>query len=328
MTSRAQLCAVAFGILLFGFSGANAQSVSKQNSASRMFGDRVSVEFYGGYLSGESTELVLTPSTGHVDSRLYWKINKAAVVGGAVAFSPRPWMTFKVSGWLPISSVNTMDDYDYLLPPSTDWTDHSHHDSTNLNRASMIDARLGLRFLTLPSMKLADRGGLEALAGFRRFNVAWTATGGSYIYSSGGGFRNDVGSFAAGTTVIKYEQWMYTPFLGLGGSVGFGRWSFDGAVIGSLWGWGRDEDDHVLRNTLFTDEFSKIKMVGVDATLNYALSDRVALFGRYEYQEYFEAKGPSVSNNYGTGTITRTSGDAAGMSSHTMVVSFGVKGKL
>ena len=86
---------------------------------------------------------------------------------------------------------------------------------------------------------------MRMIAGFRWYNVSWTAAGGSYIYSSGGGFRNDVGSFAAGTTVINYEQWMKTPFLGLGGTMDFGRWSIDGSVIGSLWGQGSDRDDRI-----------------------------------------------------------------------------------
>ena len=328
MTPRAQICAVACVSILFSISGAEAQSVSRKNSGIQAFGDAFSVEVYGGYLSGESTELVLNPATGQTVSKLYWKINKAGVIGGAIAFNPRPWMTFKLSGWMPATSVNTMDDFDWLGTPTQDWTDHSHHDDTTLDHASMIDARVAVRFLSLPSMRIADRGGLEAIAGFRRFNVAWTAKGGSFTYSSGGGFRNDVGNFAPGQTVIKYEQWMYTPYLGLGTTLGFGRWSFDGSVIGSLWGQGSDRDDHVLRTTLFTDEFSKVKMVGVDAALNYALNDRITLFGRYEYQQYFEAKGPSVATDYSTGTTTRTTGDAAGMSNYTMVVSLGVKGKL
>ena len=327
MKSRAHLCVVACIILLLELSGASAQSVTRQNSANRLIGEYVSVELYGGYLSGESTELVLDSGTGHVDSRLTWKINKAAVIGGSIAISPQPWMTFKASGWVPVSSVNTMDDFDYLVA-GADWSDHSHHDDTRLNHASSIDLRLGLRFVTLPATKYFDNASMRMIAGFRWYNVSWTAAGGSYIYSSGGGFRNDVGSFAAGTTVINYEQWMKTPFLGLGGTMDFGRWSIDGSVIGSLWGQGSDRDDHVLRTTVFTDEFSKVKMVGVDVALNYAMSERLTLFGRYEYQEYFEAQGPSTATNYSTGTVTHTVGNAAGMANYSMVLSLGVKGKL
>ncbi|RDV04206.1 omptin family outer membrane protease [Undibacter mobilis] len=328
MKSRAQGCAVAFLVVAFGVSGADAQSVSRKNSASRTIGDTASLEVYAGYMSGESRELVIDAGTGFVNSELFWKINKASVIGGAFTYSPRPWMTFKVSGWVPASAVNTMDDYDYLAAPSNAWTDLSHHDDTSLDHAWMIDARVGVRVLSLPPMALADRGGIEAIAGFRRFNIAWTAKGGSFIYSSGGGFRNDTGNFAPGQTVIKYEQWMYTPFLGIGGSVGFGRWSLDGSFIGSLWGEGRDRDDHVLRSTLFTDEFSKVKMIGIDTALNYAVNDRISVFGRYEYQKYYEARGASTANDYGAGTVTVSPGDAAGMSHYSMVVSFGIKGRL
>jgi outer membrane protease len=328
MKSRAQICAVAFLVLAFGASGAEAQSVSRKNSASRTVGDTASLEVYAGYMSGESRELVIDPGTGFVNSELFWKINKAAVIGGAFTYNPRPWMTLKISGWVPASSANTMDDYDYLAAPSNAWTDLSHHDDTTLDHAWMIDARLGVRVLSLPPMAYADRGGIEAIVGFRRFNIAWTAKGGSFIYSSGGGFRNDTGNFAAGQPVIKYEQWMYTPFLGIGGSLGFGRVTLDGSFIGSLWGEGRDRDDHVLRSTLFTEEYSKVKMIGIDTQLNYALSDRFSVFGRYEYQKYYEARASSLSYNYGTDTYTRSPGDSAGMSHYSMVVSFGVKGRL
>jgi len=329
MRSGTRLCAVAFIVLFFGFDGAFAQSVSqKRNSGSRTIGDSATVELYAGTMSGESRELVIDPGTGFVNSELFWKINKAAVIGGAFAYSPRQWLTFKVSGWVPVSATNTMDDYDYLAAPSNDWTDHSHHDDTSLDHAWMIDARVGVKVLTLPSMTFADRASIEALAGFRRFNIAWTAKGGSYTYSSGGGFRNDTGNFAAGQTVIKYEQWMYTPFLGIGGSVGYGRWQLDGSVIGSLWGQGRDRDDHVLRSTLFTEEYSKVKMIGIDTQLNYALNERIAVFGRYEYQKYYEARASSLAFNYGTDTYNRSPGDSGGMSHYSMVVSLGVKGRL
>ena len=114
MKPRAHLCVVACVTLLFGISGAEAQSVSKKNSSGRILGDSVSLELYGGYLSGESRELVLNPATGHIDSKLHWTINKAGVIGGTIAYSPRPWMTFKLSGWIPATSVNTMDDFDWL----------------------------------------------------------------------------------------------------------------------------------------------------------------------------------------------------------------------
>ncbi|HWK98279.1 MAG TPA: omptin family outer membrane protease [Pseudolabrys sp.] len=328
MKSRARRCAVAFLVLVFGVGGAEAQSVSRKNSASRTVGETASLEVYAGTMSGESRELVIDPGTGFVNSELFWKINKAAVIGGTFTYSPQPYLTLKVSGWVPASSSNTMDDYDYLAAPSNSWTDLSHHDDTKLDHAWMIDARVGVRMLSLPPMAYADRGGIEAIVGFRRFNIAWTAKGGSFVYSSGGGFRNDTGNFAAGQPVIKYEQWMYTPFLGIGGSVGFGRWSLDGSFIGSLWGEGRDRDDHVLRSTLFTEEYSKVKMIGIDTQLNYALNDRFSVFGRYEYQKYYEARASSLSYNYGTDTYTRSPGDSGGMSHYSMVVSFGVKGRL
>lgn len=327
MKPRTPLAVVACAFVFFAVNGAGAQSLSKKNSASQMIGN-ATVEVYGGYLSGESRELVLDAGTGHVDSRLIWTINKAAVVGGAITIHPEPWMSVKLSGWMPISSVNTMDDFDYLQPAINDWTDQSHHDDTKLNHASLIDFRVGLRVLNLPATQYFERASLEVLGGHRRFNVSWSASGGSYVYSSGGGFRNDAGNFADGQQVINYEQWMHTPFLGLGGTLGLGRWSVDGSVIGSLWGWASDRDDHVLRTTEFNDYFNNVKMVGTDVTLNYALNDRMAIFGRFEYQQYFEAHGSGFSRDYSTNTVTSAPGDSAGFSSNTMVLSVGFKGRL
>lgn len=328
MISCTRLCAVAFVVSIFSLDGALAQSVSRNNTGTRTFGDSASLEVYAGTMTGESRELVIDPGTGFVNSELFWKINKAAVIGGTFSYNPRPWMTLKVSGWVPASASNTMDDYDYLAAPSNSWTDWSHHEDTKLDHAWMIDARVAVRVLSLPPMAYADRGGIEAIVGFRRFNIAWTAKGGSFVYSSGGNFRNDTGNFAAGQAVIKYEQWMYTPFLGIGGSVGYGRWSLDGSFIGSLWGQGRDRDDHVLRSTLFTEEYSKVKMIGIDTQLNYAINERFSVFGRYEYQKYYETRASSLAYDYGADTYTRSPGDSGGMSHYSMVVSLGVKGRL
>ena len=58
MHSRAHFGVFACVLLVSGLSGAQAQSVSKQNSADRIFGDKVSIELYGGYLSESATAII------------------------------------------------------------------------------------------------------------------------------------------------------------------------------------------------------------------------------------------------------------------------------
>lgn len=325
----AQRATIAGAILLAAATAAGAQAVDRKTSADRKLGEIVSVSLYGGYMSGQSRELVYDAATGQKVSELFWKINKATVVGGTLAVTPWPWLTFKAGGWIPLASRNTMDDYDWTVSGLSDWTDWSHHEDTQMTQAYNLDLRFGVRVFSLPATPLFDQASFHLIGGYRWFNIRWTASGGDYIYTpNGGGFRSDIGSFPNGQPVITYEQWMETPFLGVGASFALERWSLEAEVVGSLSGRAHDRDDHHVRSILFTEDFSGVKMIGTNATLNYGLTERLSVFARFDYQQYFEAQSSSTATNYATGVVTYSPGNAAGMDHYSMIVSFGLKAGL
>jgi plasminogen activator len=304
---------------------ADAQTLDKNRTEARTISDKVSFEIYGGYLTGQSRELVYDSSTGHKNSELFWKIDQAFVVGGTVAVRPLEWLTLKMQGWIPVTSRNTMDDYDWLVDGQTDWSDWSTHPDTRMNRGYMIDAGIAARVLKFDRTSWFDGAQLDLLAGYRWFYMNWTASGGTYIYSSNPGFRDNTGSFQDGMAIIGYEQWIETPYIGLGGSIKVARWLFSGELTGSLWGRANDRDDHCLRTLLFEENFNSMPMIAGAFKVNYSLTDQLSLLGSFVFQKYFETRGPSTATNYSTGSAAYYPGDSAGMDHYSMLFNLGLQ---
>ncbi|OPY91176.1 MAG: Coagulase/fibrinolysin precursor [Syntrophaceae bacterium PtaU1.Bin231] len=301
-----------------------AQDVDKGRTEKVRISDKISIEIYGGYLKGESRELVYNAATGVKESELFWSIDEAYVLGGTLAVRPLEWLTFRAGGWTPIKANNTMDDYDWLTSGETDWTHHSNHPDTKLNRARQIDVSVAARLVKFRKTSWFESAQVDFLAGYRWLYMNWTASGGTFI-SSDGGFRNRYETFQDGMAVIGYEQWIETPYAGLGGSIAFGRWSFAGELTGSLWGKASDRDNHYLRTLLFEDTFTNVPMIAGEFMAGYAVTSHLSLFGSFMYQRYFETKGPTTMTNYAAGQSTYFSGDAAGIAHYSMLVSLGLK---
>jgi outer membrane protease len=310
---------------------ASAQNVDVRATATTVFIERFSAELYGGYLKGQSREFVYDAATGHRISELIWSIDNAYVVGLSLALRPIERLKISVGGWIPVSSGNTMDDYDWLVTGFDDWSDWSHHTDTKLHQAYMIDTRAAFTLASLKRKPDASNpwqirhASLDLIGGYRWFKLDWTAYGGSYVYSSGGGVRNVTGQFPDGQPVISYEQWWEAPFAGLGGRLSIDRWTLSTEVIGSLWGKGRDRDNHHLRTLLFEESFSNVGMLAVNVGINYDLTKHLAVFARFDYEKFFEGKGPTTATDYSTGAVTTFGGDAAGADFYTMLFSLGLK---
>jgi plasminogen activator len=320
---------VAFGlVVMLAAPAAFAQSVNATRSATQTINDRLTVEVYGGYLVGQSRELVFDAPSGRKVSELFWKIQGAAVVGGEIQVKPLEWLTVRVNGWTSIDGgKNKMQDYDWLIAPYTDWSDLSEHPDTRLKQSYQLDASVAVRVAEFGRTPQFDAASISVIGGFRWFSVGWVSYGGSFTQSSDPGFRDVTGTFAP-SPVITYRQWMDTPYLGLGGSIAKERFRLHGEVIGSLWAFGHDRDDHHLRSTLFEDRFANMAMVGTKVGLDYKIDRRIALIGRFEYQQYFEKKGSSTSLNYGNGTFTNSGPNSAGMDHYSMLFSLGLKALL
>ena len=309
------------------FSTAHAQTLTREREGRISVSERVSVEMYGGYLKGMSREIVYE-DTGRKKSELLWVFDDAWVVGGTISYRPLDWLTLRVSGWTPVKSSNTMNDYDWLVNGRGDWSDLSHHSDTRINHAGMIDAGLKAQVASFKATKVFDRASIDLLAGFRWLNISWTAYGGSGVYSHSGGFRNETIVFPEGQAGLAYEQWYNMPYIGIGASMSKGRWTLGAEVTGTLWGWGSDKDNHYDRTLLFEEQYTNIAMIGTDVHLSYALSKNLDLVGRFVYTKYIECQGPTTMTNYSTGDIDHFPGNAAGMDHQSLLFNVGLRWKL
>lgn len=306
----------------------SAQTLTKEKEGTVAVNDRVTIEMYGGYLKGESREYVYNAASGHKISQLNWIIDDAYVVGGSVSVRANDWLTLRLGGWTPLKSHNTMNDYDWERTGHGDWSDLSHHSDTRINHAVMIDAGAKARIANFGKTSFYDRASLDFLAGFRFLNISWTSYGGSGTYSTSGGYRNSAVDFEEGQAGLAYEQWFNTPYIGVGGGITKGRFTFATELTGSLWGWGSDKDNHYNRTLLFEEQYSRINMASADFSLACALSKNVDLVSRFVYTKYYESQTSSTMQNYGTGTTEYASGNAAGMDHQNMLVSLGIRWRI
>jgi plasminogen activator len=317
--------AVAFYCFLIAIPCADAQNIEKNKTETTKISEKVSFDIYGGYLTGQSREIVYNSADGRKISELFWKIDRAFVAGGTFAARPVEWLTIRAGGWTPVKSRNTMDDYDWEVASHDDWSDWSHHSDTDLNRGYMIDVSVAARVMKFEKRSWFNSAQVDLLVGYRWLYLNWIARGGTYIYSSKPGYRDVVGTFPDGEDGIGYEQWIETPYVGLGGSINISRWTLGAELTGSLWGRAHDRDNHYSRTIIFEDNFRDVPMVAGELKASYSLTDHLSLFGSFMYQRYFEAKGPSSASEYTTGRVAFSSGDGAGMDHYSMLFSLSVR---
>jgi plasminogen activator len=168
----------------------------------------------------------------------------------------------------------------------------------------MLELGAELRFL--------NHSGFEmfALGGYKWDRLSWEARGGSYIYSVGG-FRDTRGGIPPGQVAISYTQDFGTPYIGLGAGFAYGPFSVRGSVVASHAARGEGKDTHHLRDLLFEDEFRNGRYIMAEAELAYKFSDRLALVGSYQYQNYDEVRGTTKILHKPTGLVFSGYGPAA-----------------
>lgn len=273
----------------------------------------------GGVLNGQSHELVYDPDTGEKLSELIWTLDDVAVVGGRVAYNPTSWLSLNLDGWINADNSATMDDFDWLSPTHTDWSDWSHHDDTDLNQAWMLDVSAGV------AVWQSEGVDIEAIAGYRRDRLDWAAAGGSFIYSSGFGYRDDRGQFPPGELGISYRQDFSTPYLGIGGTLTSGNLTLRGRIEGSYWVQAEDRDIHHLRGLVFREEFEDGRMVQATVELGYRVTETVTLKAGWQHLSYDEMRGPTEITSQATGALLDfIPGDVAGTDHTSDIVSVGL----
>ncbi|WP_201842891.1 omptin family outer membrane protease [Microvirga zambiensis] len=321
------LCSAAMPLgLAAGLSPAYATDLGTQQapiaavSSSPLF----SAEVFSGYLAGIAGEYVdRVPGDGSKLSQLNWQIDNAAVLGGRLSYQALDWLLLRAGGWSVIASDNAMDDFDWLRGYNgfDNWSHWSSHSDTRLAKAFQIDIGGAARFYEQNGLAL------DALAGYRFLTTKMNVYGGNYIYSKDG-FRDKVGTFDPHELGVAYQQWWHTPYVGLGATYTAGSWRVTGEVITSPFVVVKAKDHHNLRDLLFTEDFAPDWMVGVDLGAEYAVSERLSLTAKAEYQKYFEAAGETLAYKGGEGLGARAPKPAAGADLNMLMLTVGLKANL
>jgi plasminogen activator len=267
-----------------------------------------------GLLNGDADEIVYNPGNGAKVSQLEWELDNVAMLGAGISISPKSWLKLNGDIWINISEGNgAMNDYDWLLPTS-EWSDWSYHEDTEVDRVIMLDLSADLTF------HAAQHAQFFGILGFKRDSFEWTARGGDFVYSVNG-FRDTTGSIPGELQVVSYEQTFLFPYIGLGFEVDFAPVTFKGRIIGSTLVDVEAEDTHYLRGLMFDDSFETGSMIAVDLGVSYHLSKRLHVTGGLHYQNYDEVQGSTIITDQSTGFSYLVEGDAAGAdNSSTMIL--------
>jgi len=281
------------------------------------------VTFIGGigYSWIKANEIVY--DEGDRISHLIWDA-RTPIIATELGFRPTERLTIEARFKAGIFATSRMDDYDWTGPylesyAFEDWTFHSFHESTDLERYINGDIAFG------HDTKINNTATLNLNGGVKYLNIKFNAHAGAYTYSVGG-FRNLSGPPNYAEKVISYEQRVPGVFVGA-------RWTgeFDKALVsararlGSSIG-AKDVDNHFSRSILFIADFDKTPFVEVGANVQYSVSDRTTLYIGADYEKYFEMKGNILMKKLETGEATLHA-NAEGATFRSVTLTFGLKSK-
>jgi omptin len=212
---------------------------------------------------------------------------------------------------------STMTDYDWLDAGTSDWTDRSLHPDTRLEH--YVNGSLELH----KRMWGDDDTDLHLGAGFKYTDLKWGAYGGSYVFSSAGGFRDVVGSFDEDERVISYRMQVPVTYASISATQEIGQLTLVGNLKAGL-SLGIDgTDDHWMRDLRFYDRMHAAPMIGLDVTASYAMAENFSLHLGGAFEKIFEAGGDTETVDYAQGTVSGPE-SGAGASFRSMSFTFGV----
>ncbi|MBB4189592.1 omptin [Sinorhizobium terangae] len=253
-------------------------------------------------------------SKGQKCSQLNWESKGVTLFTvGAVAQINDDW-SLKGSVNVGTGGNGHMVDSDWLSRGHDDWSDRSIHPNTELDRyvAGAIEFDRIIYGNETSSFAVG--------AGFRYTDVKWTAYGGSGLYSSDYGFRDQPVASPDWEKGISYRQEIPVGFVGLSGEQALGDLTISGGIQGGLSFGINDTDDHWLSHKLFHEDMDPAPMIGATVAVNYALTPDASVYLSGSFERVFHKRGDMQINN------SPWIKDEAGANFESMSVSFGLKG--
>lgn len=266
----------------------------------------------------------LVPGSPTELSHLYWSSVSPVLTSALKVKLPRDW-TLDVKEQLGGSGVGDLVDYDWINPPGNNyspgnWTDRSDSPNTGLDWYFNGSIVLGHDFHIKDNVTVNLNGGVKYT------DVQWTASGGTYIYSSNSpsGFRDQVGSLPGGKG-ITYRQQLPEVIGGVDTNIVEGDWTFGLSAKAGLTLKASDADNHWLRSLLFVDNLNVAPVVSVGASAEKALSDRLKLYAAANYEKVFLARASDTIYDTTGGSSPVTFPDSAGAGLESVTVTGGLK---
>src|SRR3569832_812529 len=214
---------------------------------------------------------------------------------------------------------SSMTDYDWFNGYSeANWT-HRSISPTSLDWYVSGSAAVGHDFPVSDVLSVNVNGGLKYS------DMEWTSVGGSYIYSTGGGFRNDIGTFP-NSPVIRFRVRLPVAFAGIDTSVKDGPWSLDTTAKYGFTFLAGDTDYHYLRYLRFEDQLNWAQDFTADARVGYAFSDHLSAFLEGSYERLISVHGDTDTYSITTGAHTGHFSKDAGIDLQVATIKAGLKG--
>lgn len=297
-------------------------SAAQATSESVLFTpDTLSANISLGTLTGKTKERVYLPEEGgRKVSQLDWKFSNAAIIKGNINWDPVPVISLSASGWTTLGSRGgNMTDKDWLDSNNPKvWTDESKQPDTRLNFANEFDLNIKGWILNEPSYRLG------LIAGYQESRYSFYATGGSYIYSEDGGFRNESGVFPDGERGIGYRQRFKTPYIGLTGDYRYNNFEFSSTFKYSGWSQASDNDEHYSRETTFRSKIKNQDYYSVSLNAGYYITPAAKLYIEGTWNRVTNKKGDTVIYDHNDGD-TDYAKNGAGIENYNLMTTAGLK---
>jgi outer membrane protease len=281
--------------------------------------DTVRLDLGIGAMYIEGNEKVM--SGDYTVSHLIWQ-SKVPVLRGSIAIDVGSGFSVRAEGSVAAFGTSYMEDYDWLKGDDTfdNWSHRSQHPDTNLDHYFTGAAAFGYELVN------DETAVVRAHAGFKYTDVKWSAYGGSYSYSSAGGFRDLNGTFPDGVPGISYRQQFPELFLGFDGEERYGNVRLGGLLRGGVTFLSVATDDHWMRNLHFVDSLYVAPTFTAGADVGFALSPNVEVTLAARYDHIFEQRGDTKIYNIPSGNLLASNPDTAAGALRSAEITAGLHG--
>lgn len=278
---------------------------------------RINASIGAMFLQGDEKVMIGNYTLSH----LIWRTT-APVLRGSVAMDFGGGLSASLEASTAGFGDSYMEDYDWTKGDDTfaNWSHRSQHPQTDLDHYFTGAASLGYELVN------HDNAVIRAHAGFKYTDVQWTAYGGSFIYSSVGGFRDVSFTNPDSVAGATYRQQFPELFLGVDGEERYGNFRVGGLLRGGVTFLSVTTDNHWLTNVRFLDNLYVAPTFTAGVDVGYAIGPNAEITLAARYDHIFEQRGNTKYYNIATGAQTGGLLDVAAAGLRSAEVTAGLKG--